>query len=147
MTYRGEELITKEQAEILKGFAIIFVLMGHGYTNYIYRGPINIIAWGAAGTWIFLILSGYGLTESYLKNGITLKFLTRRIKTVYVPFVIMMLCEVLADKLILGKTLQLKYMIPAILGWVNYMEPCIDSTMWYITFFCLIISCLCVFSS
>lgn len=74
------------------------------------------------------------MTESYLKNGITLKFLTRRIKTVYVPFVIMMLCEVLADKLILGKTLQLKYMIPAILGWVNYMEPCIDSTMWYITF-------------
>lgn len=48
MTYRGEELITKEQAEILKGFAIIFVLMGHGYTNYIYRGPINIIAWGGS---------------------------------------------------------------------------------------------------
>ena len=53
--------LSKEQTLLLKGIAILMVILGH----------MSYITWGGAGgVTIFLILSGYGIHESFKKNGL-----------------------------------------------------------------------------
>lgn len=135
-------MIGRREAESIKGVAILMVLIGHGFSNF-GKADYKCLSWGGAmGVCIFLILSGYGLTESYKKNGIDFKFFLRRIKKVLVPFWIVMICESLLDYLCLNRRLEIKDWILAVLGYVDYYRPCIDTTMWYITY---LVICYCVF--
>lgn len=59
---------SKHTTNNLKAVAIILVILGH-------LGFINKS--GAWGVGIFLLLSGYGLTQSYIKSG-NYRFLSRK---------------------------------------------------------------------
>lgn len=61
-------VFSKEHFLVLKGISILFVVLGHlgnRYLSFPYFSPITV-----AGVSIFLICSGYGLTESFKKKGL-----------------------------------------------------------------------------
>lgn len=68
---------------VMRGLAIIFVVIHHTSTWLGYRIPI-----GGGGVAIFLLLSGYGLTKSFEKNGIG-EFWVKRLTTVFLPWVVL----------------------------------------------------------
>lgn len=77
-----DSFFSRSQTGILKGVGILTVLWAHSGMNY----GIGGIQWIAGiGVALFLIFSGYGLTESYKKNGLN-KFWTKRIIGVLIPF-------------------------------------------------------------
>ena len=69
-------VLSKEKTRILKGVAILFVLLGH-------MGILD-----GAGTWgvhIFVFLSGYGLLCSAEKTELA-NYWKKRIGNVYIPY-------------------------------------------------------------
>lgn len=78
------KFMSKEQTGILKGFAILTVLWAHSGMNYGVHG----IQWIAGiGVALFLVFSGYGLSESFKKNGLK-DFWKKRFVGVVIPFYI-----------------------------------------------------------
>ncbi|MFA9398103.1 MAG: acyltransferase family protein [Clostridiaceae bacterium] len=76
------DLITKGETQLLKGIAIIMVIIEHiGQAFHI--GIINPL--GPLGVFLFLFLSGYGLSCSYKKNGVK-NYLSNKIIKVYLPY-------------------------------------------------------------
>lgn len=74
----------RTQTGILKGVGILTVLWAHAGMNY----EIGGIQWVAGiGVALFLIFSGYGLSESYTKHGLK-NFWVKRIIGVLIPFYI-----------------------------------------------------------
>lgn len=85
------EFLNKEHTDILKGYAILGVLVGHvgQYSN------VNGIEYPAGvGVSLFLILSGYGLAMSYSKNGLA-HYWTKKIQRVWIPYVFAQLVDML----------------------------------------------------
>ena len=122
-----------------RAMAIIFVLIGHGL-QWLTNSNLNVLNWGGGvGVAIFLILSGYGLTESYLSEGRidSKKFWKKRICTVMIPYWIIMVIQKVLDRILFKRYIGVKETLLSIIGYNDYtrMES-IDSTMWYITFFC-----------
>lgn len=80
--------ISKEQTQILKGTAILLVIVGHYYryadTTSIFSGVISSI--GFLGAALFAFLSGYGVQRSYMLNGFGRNWLIRKFNKVYIPF-------------------------------------------------------------
>lgn len=71
----NKDFISKEQSNVLKGFAILTVLLSHGnaFSESFTNIPIlkdgfvtSILCQG--GMCLFLLLSGYGLYSSYSKK-------------------------------------------------------------------------------
>ncbi len=115
---------SKHTTNNLKAFAIILVILGH-------LGIINRS--GAWGVGIFLLLSGYGLTQSYIKSGM-IGFFKKRLLAVILPYSIVMLIWIFVD-FILGNKYSIPTIVTSILG-VNF-KSVIDVTMWYISFLIL----------
>lgn len=69
---------------ILKGIAILIVMLGHmgNFWGVTYFTPL-----GGIGVAIFLILSGFGLSESYKKSGLN-HYWSKKLINVYIPYVI-----------------------------------------------------------
>lgn len=67
----------------MKGLAIIIIMLSH-CTSYwgVYYTPL-----GSIGVSMFLLLSGYGLNESYKRSGLR-NFWNRRVLRVMIPFII-----------------------------------------------------------
>lgn len=113
----------------LKGISIILIVFGHlcsiGFINL----P-SLKYLGAQGVSIFLILSGYGLTKSYLKKGFDENFFVRRFKTVLLPYIVVtgatIVLGYVTNKIVIPK----EFILPSILG----LNTQIDPTMWYISF-------------
>lgn len=62
------EFANKQCTATLRGLAILIILVGHvGVSGF---GCRLFNPWGGIGVAMFLFLSGYGLTESYKKNGL-----------------------------------------------------------------------------
>ncbi|MCI9259426.1 MAG: acyltransferase [Romboutsia sp.] len=116
--------LTKNTTNNLKAVAIILVILGH--LGFINRS-------GAWGVGIFLLLSGYGLTQSYVKSGI-IGFFKKRLLAVILPYSIVMLIWIFVD-FILGNKYSISTIATSILG-VNF-KSVIDVTMWYIPFLIL----------
>lgn len=78
---------------ILKGVAIILVLICHfsGNMSRIFT-PL-----GGIGVAMFLVLSGYGLNESYKKNGLQ-KFWSKRFIRLWIPYAIVICALTLIEK-------------------------------------------------
>ena len=85
------------------------------------------------GGGIFLLLSGYGLTQSYVKSGI-IGFFKKRLLAVILPYSTVMLIWIFVD-FILGNKYSISTIAASILG-VNF-KSVIDVTMWYIPFLIL----------
>ena len=123
---------SKHTTNNLKAVAIILVILGH-------LGFINKS--GAWGVGIFLLLSGYGLTQSYIKSGI-IGFFKKRLLAVILPYSIVMIIWIFVDY-ILGNKYRILTIGTSIL--VLIFKSVIDVTMlyisflilWYIAFFCI----------
>lgn len=114
--------LSKEKSTILKGFAILFVLLCH--TNYLYNS-------GSWGVNLFLILSGYGLLSSYYANN-NKDFFKNKFLKVYLPFLLVIIFQLLYLLVTTSFKVNPKVIIYSLLGLdFNYMY---DKTMWYISF-------------
>lgn len=96
-TFQETQLLSKDDSDYIKGFAAISVLLAHYCVRlseenrlltilapYQYLGPLGVA--------LFFFLSGYGI---YVGNGfgrLNIGFLIKRIKNVYIPFVIIRIC-------------------------------------------------------
>lgn len=76
------QLISKEETKILKGIAILMVVVEH-IGQVLDIGIVNPL--GPIGVFLFLFLSGYGLTCSYQLKG-RVGFLQKRVLKVYLPY-------------------------------------------------------------
>ena len=84
MNSMGRFLITREESSVLKAVAILFVVTEHiGQAFGI--GIVNPL--GPIGVFLFLFLSGYGLSCSYEKSGRKKYFIKKTIK-IYAPYFI-----------------------------------------------------------
>lgn len=132
-------MITKEEAQTLKGIAILFVLLGHGYTVFTAGNILAITCLAGTGVFIFLVISGYGLSESYNSRGggVSKKFIKNRIFNVYVPYVLVVFVESVLLFWLKGRSFSISVYVQSFLGYIDYYGDCIDGTLWYITFILL----------
>ena len=112
--------LSKINSRILRGMAILLVLLGHaGY-----------FAWGgAAGVVIFLFISGYGIDRSCLDRGLDGVW-KRRIRKVWLPYFVISLCLLRID----GIT-ELRRIVFTLLS--LDVGQLADPTMWYISYILL----------
>lgn len=106
----------------LKGFAIILVMVGHLWLIYFSA------AWGTA---IFLLISGFGLTQSYYKSGLT-NYFKKRVLKVIVPYSMVTLIWFMIDSFIYNINNNKVDIVLSLLG-IN-VRCIFDLSMWYITF-------------
>mgnify|MGYP003293333278 CR=1 FL=1 len=110
------------KTQYLKGIAIILVLLSHVST---------IKFAGNIGVGIFLLLSGYGVYDSYLKNGLK-SYWRKKIKKVLLPYWIFNLVWIIIDYF-RGISYSLNTIL---LSFITYKNV-IDITMWYISYLLL----------
>lgn len=128
-------MLSKNGTDQLKGLAILLVVLGHLFVTKFFNSSNHSVNYlGAQGVAIFLILSGYGLTKSFLKQGIDRSFLTRRIQTVIIPYSFVTLIWIILD-ILQGKSYQVTILILSLIGFD--LQITFDATMWYITFILL----------
>lgn len=105
----------------MKGIAIIFVIFSH---LKLFPGIFANI-----GVATFFILSGFGLTRSYLKRGLS-NYISSKILKVWLPYFIVTILWIIIDF-----SLEIHYsffkIILNLIG-LAILSP-IDPTMWYIT--------------
>ncbi|MED4888553.1 acyltransferase family protein [Lysinibacillus fusiformis] len=125
--------LNKGITDQLKGIGIIFVIFGHLCLLDIIKMPSDKFDYaGVWGVTIFLILSGYGLTQSYLKKGIHFNFLSKRFSKVAIPYVIITIVWIVVDKIVFNIEYGSIQTLKVLLG-LNFNYP-VDPTMWYITY-------------
>ena len=115
-------MISKEETQLLKGLAIIMVLVEH-LGQVLHISALNPL--GPVGVCIFLFVSGYGLACSYEKNGRN-RYFSKRILKVYVPYIISVVLFCLWSYAI-GNTLPIK----KILGYV-VLNDLPQGSFWYL---------------
>ncbi len=80
--------MSRNYTDCLRGIAIIFVMMQHVF-GMCYECRY-FTPFGGIGVAIFLILSGYGLNESYKKSGISsIDYWSKKILRVFIPYAIL----------------------------------------------------------
>lgn len=125
-------MLDKQSTEKLKGIAILLVVFGHLFvTKFFNIANPNVKYLGAQGVALFLILSGYGLTQSFLKKGIDRSFLVRRGKTVLLPYFLVTLIWIVLDY-VFGTVYPFKTEVLALIGFD--FSGSLDATMWYIAY-------------
>lgn len=77
-------MISKEDTQLLKGLAILMVIVEH-LGQVLHIAALNPL--GPIGVCLFLFISGYGLSYSYEKNGRN-GYLKKRVLKVYVPYLV-----------------------------------------------------------
>lgn len=75
----------RDYTTVLKGLAILLIIIGHCSGQWV--GGRLLTPCGGIGVAIFLIASGYGLNESYKRNGLS-EFWSKRISKVWLPYVL-----------------------------------------------------------
>lgn len=96
-------MISKEDTQILKGLAILMVIVEH-LGQVLHITALNPL--GPIGVCLFLFVSGYGLSCSYKKNGRN-KYFSKRILKVYIPYLVSIAIFSIWSYFI-GKTLTVK---------------------------------------
>ncbi|AFQ46138.1 acyltransferase family protein [Desulfosporosinus meridiei] len=124
--------MNKESTEQLKGIAILLVVIGHLFvTKFINTTNPAFNYLGAQGVAIFLILSGYGITSSYLTKGMDKSFLGRRLRTVLLPYSLVTLVWFVYDYF-RSTVYPLRTILLSLFG-LDF-KLTMDGTMWYIFF-------------
>lgn len=119
-------MFSKNASNNAKGVAIFCVMFFH--LVQMKKLPIDSFYsfFATASVSFFLIASGYGLTNSYLKSGIN-NFFLKRIKAVYIPFALATIILSLVKGFIPGE-------ISSVVRTITFLAPelPVDGTMWYI---------------
>lgn len=125
--------LTKTCTEQLKGIAIILVVLQHLGTVK-FNLPLITYAgrWGVA---VFLLLSGYGLAQSYLINGIEKDYFKKRFIKIIPAYFIVTFLWICIDTFLLHKFYTWQTICLALIGFD--FSRSVDATMWYITFILL----------
>lgn len=122
-------LLSFEQTDILKGIAILLVVVSHvGLQWTRFATPLDGI-----GVAIFLALSGYGLSKSYDRFGLK-EYWRKRIIAVIVPyFIVELIMLPMNHETPLSFLLDITLIKPQFrLGWyLNYL------LLWYVIFWCV----------
>lgn len=104
------ELVTKEDSVAIRGIAAIFVMAAH-YTEWMQQtGAAGIHPWfymvisrlGGMGVLMFFFISGYGTYESYGKFRPDFRYVTGRIRKIYIPYQIIKFILLLLGGLFYG---------------------------------------------
>lgn len=123
-------------SEYLRGIAIVFVVLGHilGGQFGIFGAHITAIL-GTGGVSIFLLLSGYGLYQSYRKNGMETKsYWNKKLEKIFVPYAVVTIVYYLY-LMLCGITPGFAKLFENILC-IDYART-MDGTMWYMSFLLL----------
>ncbi|OGE18704.1 hypothetical protein A2967_02070 [Candidatus Daviesbacteria bacterium RIFCSPLOWO2_01_FULL_41_32] len=133
---RSNNFFSKEVTNQLKGLAIFAVVFSHISLFLFYEPkflyPYNVLA--GVGVNLFLFLSGFGLTVSYLKSPLSpVDFYKKRLSKLFIPLWIVITAVLLIDFLALGRTYPLSEIIHAFLGFYPRADVSInlDSPLWY----------------
>lgn len=115
-------VINRKDTNVLKGIAIIFVILGH-------LGILKYGTWegGLYGVAIFLVLSGYGIQKSYENQGLN-KYWLKKFEKIYLPYIILIGIEILVDISIFHKEYSWKDIVSCVLC----KGDAVDGTLWYI---------------
>lgn len=127
-------ILTKACTDQLKGIAIVLVILCHLHIYNIINFPFVKYA-GAWGVAVFLLLSGYGLVQSYLINGIEKNYFRRRFNKIIPAYFIITFLWICLDVFVFHKFYTVKTIFMALVG-LNFSRS-IDSSMWYLTFILL----------
>ncbi|WP_345985239.1 acyltransferase [Sulfurimonas sp. HSL-1656] len=100
--------MSRDISDILKGVSIVVIMLHHMSQTF---SPPGLLApyqsFGYLGVSIFIFLSGYGLSSSYLQKKHLDHFLRKRVFRVYVPFFIVSLFYVIL-KFMFGSGMDLR---------------------------------------
>ncbi len=112
----------------LRGVAIISIIIGH--FNYYVVPDRNLLFFGNLGSYgvpIFLLLSGYALSESYKKN-LLINFFDKKFLRVYIPFIIATVVIMTIDSILQQRSIyDLWNYIQIIVGYKTF-----DRNYWFI---------------
>ncbi|HEJ9719838.1 TPA: acyltransferase family protein [Proteus mirabilis] len=120
-------MLSRNGTNNIKAIAIILVMFGHLVTTKRISVDFDLRMFATFSVGAFLVLSGYGLTLSYIKNGLS-GFIKKRLLTVVYPFIVI---NIIFYFYFFGKinTFDLLKTILFINPKLN-----IDPTMWYVYF-------------
>ena len=127
------------QTDQMKGIAILMILVGHlfGHTVEATPGLYHLRHLGTVGVTLFLMLSGYGLSQSLRRKGIQ-GFFFQRVSRIYIPVFLVMVPEVLLTHILLRPESGILRDLVRIV--TNL--PAVDRNMWFVQFifiwYCLI---------
>ena len=127
------------QTDQMKGIAILMILVGHlfGHALEPYPGLDHLRHLGTVGVTLFLMLSGYGLSQSLRRKGVQ-GFFFQRVTRIYIPVFLVMVPEVLLAHILLRPDSGILRDLTRIV--VNL--PAVDRNMWFVQFiffwYCLI---------
>jgi peptidoglycan/LPS O-acetylase OafA/YrhL len=119
----------------LKGIAILLVIISHLANLNLITLPGMFRFAGAWGVAIFLIVSGFGLSQSYLKDGVGSKFLSRRFKKVLYPYAIVTGVWLLIAAFAQNTIYPVNTIALSLVG-LDFKYT-VDPTMWFVTFIAL----------
>lgn len=130
--------LSVDAVQEVKGFAILAVVFSHiGYflvSDHRFLSPLSAIA--GVGVDLFLLVSGFGLAMSMLKNPkAPIEFYRRRLDKLFVPLWIVLAVLFIADFFVLHKTYPIHSTVLSFLGWFPTADiyTDINSPLWYIT--------------
>ena len=123
-------MINQNISNMMKACAILMVIFEHILVWYFHiNSSLNMIL-GTGGVAIFLILSGYGLTVSYLTKGISDEYWEHKIRKVFIPYWVVTGLYAIITGLVTpsnSETLLENILL------IDY-DRRIDGTMWYLSF-------------
>lgn len=124
----------KSTTNQLKGIGIILIVLSHLNLYKFIVLPNFFINCGAWGVGLFLLASGYGLTQSFLRKG-SQGFFKKRLMKVLLPYSLVTVIWILLDTLLY----HLHYSSPVIvLSLIGFdLNRHVDPSMWFISFIIL----------
>ncbi len=128
------DLISMEHSEVIRGFSILIIIIHH-LCRHAISDPSDLIIFynlGHIGVGLFLILSGYGLSESYKKKGLNDFFYSKLLK-IYTPFLLVNILYVTLNQQLLGQHLSFNDKILYAVGIINF-----DANFWYMKYLFLL---------
>lgn len=116
------EMLSRSNTQALKGIAAIGIFVFHILLGYDITPFFNM--WGGLFVAVFLILSGYGIEESFRKNGLK-DYWKKRMKKVILPFVFFVCAYNYMFSFLFGKEQMHRF-----LDELLYISP----TFWFVFF-------------
>lgn len=141
------DFMSVSQTTLYKGTAILLIMIGH-CTGY-FVGGRYMTPCGGIGVSIFLIASGYGLNESFKRQGLK-KFWRKRLLRVWIPYVIITLLLALYDKKSVELLLEHLLLFKCHYWFVTYIVGCyilfFITSKWFVKYRMTIMTITAVFS-